>query len=105
VKAVNSAKALKSIIRKGVALLDFNAPWCGPCHCQEPIFLKLSALYRSRARFATINIDDHRDLAAKFRIQGIPTVIIFKDGTEVQRLVGLQGIENLSAVLDAVLKP
>jgi thioredoxin 1 len=105
VQDITSTKALSTIIRRGVALLDFNAPWCGPCRSQEPILLKLSDRYRRRATFAAINIDDHRELAARFQIRSIPTLIIFKDGQELQRLVGLQGFDNVSAVLEAALSP
>jgi thioredoxin 1 len=105
VQAITSTKALRTVIRSGVALLDFNAPWCGPCRSQEPILLKLSQRYLNRAAFATINIDDHRELAAEFRIRSIPTLIIFKDGEERQRLVGLQGFDNVCAVLEAALSP
>jgi len=104
VQAITSTKAMSAVIRRGVALLDFNAPWCGPCRSQEPILLELSDCYRSRATFATINIDDHRELAAQFQIRSIPTLIIFKDGRELERLVGLQGFDNVSAMLDAALE-
>jgi thioredoxin 1 len=96
---------LNAVIRRGVALLDFNAPWCGPCRSQEPILQELANRYRRRATLATINIDDHHELAARFQIRSIPTLIIFKDGRELQRLVGLQGFDNVSAMLDAALSP
>jgi thioredoxin 1 len=104
VQAITSTKTLNAVIRRGVALLDFNAPWCGPCRSQEPILQELANRYRRRATLATINIDDHRELAAKFQIRSIPTLIIFKDGRELQRLVGLQGFDNVSAMLDAALE-
>lgn len=103
-QAITSTKTLNAVIRRGVALLDFNAPWCGPCRSQEPILQELANRYRRRATLATINIDDHRELAARFQIRSIPTLIIFKDGRELQRLVGLQGFANVSAMLDAALE-
>ncbi len=103
-RAITSTKALSAVIRRGVALLNFNAPWCGPCRSQEPILLELSDRFCSRATFATINIEDHRELAARFQIRSIPTLIIFKNGRELQRLVGLQGFDNVSAILEAALE-
>ncbi len=100
---ITSAKALKRTLGNGVALLDFNAPWCGPCRAQEPILLELSDRYFGQVAFAVIHIDAHRDLAAQFRIRSIPTLIIFKKGVETLRLVGLQGLESLAAALDQAL--
>jgi thioredoxin 1 len=100
---ITSAKALKSALSSGVVLLDFNAPCCGPCRVQEPILLKLSDRYAGRVAFAVINIEDHRNLAARFQIRSIPTLIVFKDGMEILRLVGFQGAESLTAALDDAL--
>lgn len=88
---------------QGVTLVDFNAEWCAPCRAQEPIIKKLMDLYQDRASIIEINIDDHRTLATKYRVQSIPTLILFKDGKEIKRLIGLQSETAIAKSLDAAL--
>lgn len=102
-REITSGKALKKAVSTGVALVDFNAPWCGPCRAQEPILAELADRYEGRVEFAVINIDDHRDLAAQFKIKSVPTLVIFKDGAEKLRLVGLQDFSSLAAAFDEAL--
>ncbi len=88
---------------KGVTLVDFNADWCAPCKAQEPIIKKLVDTYQNRASIIEINIDDHRTLATKYMVQSIPTLILFKDGKEIKRFVGLQSETAIAKSLDAAL--
>ncbi len=90
-------------IREGVALVDFWAPWCGPCRIQGPIVEKLSDKYEGKALVAKINVDENRDIAERFGIQSIPTLILFKDGKEARRFVGVQSEETLSKAIDREL--
>lgn len=98
-KEITSNEEFEKMIKKGVTLIDFNAPWCGPCRAQEPILESLSDQLKGRAGVAAVNIDNHPDLATRFNIQSVPTLIIFKDRQERQRFVGLQ---PESALLNAL---
>ena len=90
-------------LKNGVTLMDFNATWCAPCKAQEPIIKKLMNTYQNRASIIEINIDEHRTLATKYRVQSIPTLILFKDGKEIKRFVGLQSEITIAKSLDDVI--
>lgn len=74
----------------GVVLLDCWAPWCGPCRTIGPIMEQLAAESNGRYRIAKLNVDDNPLTATQFQIQSIPTMLIFKDGKLIDRLVGAQ---------------
>lgn len=88
---------------QGVALVDFWAPWCGPCRRIGPIIEELAQEYDGRAKIVKLNVDENPDTPARYGIQGIPTLLLFKDGELVDSLVGLQSKETLVKRLDAVL--
>ncbi|MFH2092313.1 MAG: thioredoxin domain-containing protein [Pseudomonadota bacterium] len=90
-------------IGKGVTLVDFNASWCAPCKAQEPVIKKLAGMYQNRAAIIEINIDNDGTLATKYGVQSIPTLIIFKDGKEIKRFVGLQSEATITTSLDHAL--
>lgn len=90
-------------ISKGVTLVDFNAPWCKPCRAQEPIIHALKKIYRGAANVAMLNIDENREIAFKLGIQSIPTIIIYKDGMEMNRFIGLQNNETLAKALQRLI--
>lgn len=98
-----AAEQFKNRIEKGITLIDFNADWCAPCKAQAPIIKNLNRIYKSRADIVEINIDEHRDLATQYMVQSIPTLILFKDGEEIKRFVGLQDQVTLEKNLDQVL--
>ncbi|MDQ2936169.1 MAG: thioredoxin [Acidobacteriota bacterium] len=75
---------------RGLVLLDCWAPWCGPCRMVGPIMEQLAAESSGRYRIAKLNVDDNPRTAAQFQIQSIPTMLIFKDGKLVDRLIGAQ---------------
>lgn len=75
---------------KGAVLVDFWAPWCGPCRMQTPILEKLASSGDVNATIVKINTDESPSIAQRFGIQSIPTLIIFRDGQEAERMVGVQ---------------
>jgi len=100
---LNSRSDFENVIRDGVTLVDFNAPWCMPCLAQEPIINEVGESYNGKANIATMNIDNNSDVALNLGIQSIPTLIIFKEGLEVGRFVGLQKAETLRQAMDRAL--
>ena len=90
----------KKEIARGLSLIDFNAPWCAPCRMQEPILETLSKRFEGLVRIAAMNIDENPETAGLFGIRSIPTLIIFNQGKEIQRFVGLQSEGTLSDALN-----
>jgi thioredoxin 1 len=102
-KDIVSKEDFIKAIKNGVTVIDFNTPWCTPCHAQEPILLRLAKRYAKDAFFATMNVDQNREIAIQFGIQSVPTLIFFKNGKEIQRLVGLQSEKVLSNTVRKLL--
>ena len=98
-----SRKELDETIRKGVTLIDFNAPWCAPCRAQEPVILEMDQKYGTRATIAKLNIDENQEMAMNLGIQSIPTMILYKEGCEITRFIGLQSAEILSRAIAEAL--
>jgi thioredoxin 1 len=82
-------------IESGVTLVDFWAPWCGPCKMQLPIVEELSTELEGTAVIGKINVDEEPELASQFGVMSIPTLILFKDGQPVDKMVGLQSKDAL----------
>jgi len=104
VKQIRSSEGFQRAIQVGVTLMDFNAPWCAPCRSQETILEALAQNFEGRALVASMNVDENRDIAARFRIFSIPTLVIFENRKEIQRLVGLQPETTLSEALERLIK-
>jgi len=83
-----------------LVLMDFYADWCGPCRTQGPIFEDLARDLGDKAEFKKINVDKEGDLAAEKGIMVVPTIILEKDGAEVQRWMGVTSREELIQAID-----
>ncbi len=88
-------------ITEGVTLVDFWAPWCGPCKLQGTILDDMAGQVEQGVTIAKVNVDSDPEIAAQFSVQSIPTIVIFKNGQAVQRFVGVQNQETLTAALSA----
>lgn len=87
-------------IQSGVKLVDFWATWCGPCKMIAPVLEDLAVDYEGKVDILKLDVDQNQATAAKFEVMSIPTLIVFKDGQPVDKVVGFQPKENLAQVLD-----
>jgi len=96
-----NAEVLQS---KEPVLVDFFAPWCGPCRAMTPVVEQLATDNAGNAKVGKIDIDKNPNLADTFQVTSIPTIIVYKDGKVVDRMVGVQSKKQLQAALDAVIR-
>jgi len=95
-------KEFSDVVGDKLALVDFFAEWCMPCVMMAPVIEELAEKIK-KVKFAKCNIDDNSELAAKFKVMSIPTLIIFKDGKEIERLVGSRPISEIEEKLKKYL--
>ena len=95
--------AFDQAVSQGVTLVDFWAGWCGPCKMLAPTIDQLADSYDTKAVVAKVDVDSEPNLARRFGVMSIPTVIILKDGAEVDRKVGLLPMDAYTQALDAQL--
>ncbi|MDQ0157358.1 thioredoxin [Robertmurraya andreesenii] len=87
----------------GVVLADFWAPWCGPCKMIAPVLEELDQELGDKLRIVKLDVDDNQETAAKFGVMSIPTLLVFKDGEVVDKVVGFQPKEALAERLNSHL--
>jgi thioredoxin 1 len=84
-------------------LVDFWAEWCGPCRMMTPVVESVAQKFAGRAKIVKINVDDNQSVTQRFGIKGIPTMIVFKDGKEAERIVGATNEAAVSRIIEEQL--
>ncbi len=86
-------------IKEGINFIDFFAEWCMPCVMMGPIIEDLAEEFEGKVKFGKINVDDEKEIAKKFEVSSIPTFIIFKEGQEVKRIIGVVNQDELNELI------
>lgn len=101
---INEAKFSESVLKaKNPVLVDFWAPWCGPCRMVAPVVDELATDYDGKVDFVKVNVDDNQKIAQQYGVMSIPTLILFKDGAPVTNVVGFRPKPELKKTLDEAL--
>jgi thioredoxin 1 len=88
---------------QGVVMIDFWAAWCGPCRIISPTIEELSKEYSGKIKVLKLNTDENSDIASKYQVMGIPTIMFFKNGTKLDQIVGVVPKQFLKAKIDSFL--
>ncbi|AXH11126.1 thioredoxin [Halarcobacter bivalviorum] len=89
-------------VNEGISLVDFWAPWCGPCRMLAPVIDELAEDFDGKASICKVNTDEQQDLAVKYGVRSIPTILFMKDGEVVDTLVGAQSKQALADKLNSL---
>jgi thioredoxin 1 len=104
IMTVSSASFDKDVVASSTpVIVDFWAEWCGPCKMIAPILDELATEYTGKVQIAKVNIDEHQDLAVRFRINSIPTLLFFKNGQVVDQVVGMRSKKDFKTKIDQML--
>ena len=96
-KVITNTNFEEALAVPGLLVIDFWATWCGPCRMLSPIVDELAAEFEGRATIAKCNVDDCEEIAMRFGVRNIPTLVFVKDGEVVDRTVGVQSKQDLAA--------
>ena len=91
------------MLSEGLTLVDFWASWCGPCRMVSPIIDQLSEEYAGKVNVCKVNVDEESALASEYAVVSIPTIIIFKNGKPVEKVVGVRSFDDFCDIIDAHL--
>ncbi len=89
-------------VNNGVSLVDFWAPWCGPCRMIGPVIDELAVEFDGKANICKVNTDEQQDLAVKYGVRSVPTILFMKDGEVVDQLIGAQSKQALADKINAL---
>ncbi|PLY04820.1 MAG: thioredoxin [Arcobacter sp.] len=93
----------EEVTNAGVSLVDFWAPWCGPCRMIAPVIEELAEEFEGKANICKVNTDEQQDLAVKYGIRSIPTIIFMKDGEIVDQMVGASSKQAFADKINSLL--
>ena len=88
-------KTFEAFVKKGIAVVDFWAEWCGPCKIMSPIFEETAKELKGKIKFGKVNVDNNHEISQEYEVMSIPTMIFFKDGKYADRVVGVIEKEEL----------
>ena len=103
VKKVNSQEFAAEAMKAPVAVVDFNATWCGPCRMLAPVLEDVSEKYAGKVSFYSVDVDESPDLAMKYRISSVPCLVLLKDGRFIDQSIGFRPEPQLTAWIDGNL--
>ena len=98
-----NAANFEETIKEGVALVDFWAPWCGPCRMIAPVIDELANDFDGKAKVCKVNTDEEQDVAIKYGIRSIPTILFFKNGELVDQMIGASSKQVLADKINSLL--
>ena len=98
-----TAANFEEVTKAGVSMVDFWAPWCGPCRMIAPVIDELAGDFEGKANICKVNIDEEQDLAVKYGIRSIPTIIFMKNGEVVDQLIGATSKQALTDKINSLL--
>lgn len=88
------------VLSGGKAIIDFWAPWCGPCQMLTPIIEELAEELAGKVKVGKVNVDEQSELASQFGVMSIPTLVAFKDGEVINKVIGVRSKEDIIKMLD-----
>jgi len=98
-----TAADFDATVAEGVTMVDFWAPWCGPCRMIAPVVEELAEEFDGKAKIVKVNTDEEQDIAVKYGVRSIPTIIFFKDGQQVDTMVGAASKEAFADKINSFL--
>ena len=93
----------EEVTKEGVCMVDFWAPWCGPCRMIAPVIEELSGDFEGKAKICKVNTDEEQDVAIKYGIRSIPTILFFKNGELVDQMIGASSKQVLADKINSLL--
>lgn len=102
--AISDAQFEQEVLKSSIpVLIDFWAPWCGPCKAMNPILEELSTEMDGKVKFIKMNVDENNDIPGKFSVMSIPTFIVFKNGEAVKTFIGAKAKEDMKREIESAI--